>query len=271
MVIAEDFGAEKDEKSDRGEDPQGFSYQEDGGKSKKSAANCKRLLPDEITARMHELIGYIQMRLPHSLRSREEAEDVLQDALVSILSRKLERSRKPVQSPLAWVKKAVDNIIKEKARHLSRKKRRPEKAKLFSEYGGTKQSFIETAPSNSAPGSETFLTEEAVATIQELLDSLPSVEASMLRFLFFEGLEIREVAARSCISYAAASRRYRRALKHAREWFQKKAKENREEKRRELVTGSTSNPDSVIDHRQSRRPFIAPIQSLARGPLPKLT
>lgn len=159
-----------------------------------SKAAEKNAKPMELSAQIEELfrrdknklIGYIRERV----RSREEAEDILQDVFTNVLSAS-QHVTTPIENVAAWVFTAVRNRIIDFYR-----KKRPQSFTdtIYSDDDGDIASF-ENFLSDVSLSPERNLTSHTIReALMQALEELPKEQKYAFVKNEFEGVSFREMA-----------------------------------------------------------------------------
>ncbi len=162
----------------------------------------------------------VNFRMDPRLHGRVDADDVLQEAWLSVVQRIDHFLADASRSIFVWFRLITSQtLIDIHRRHLGAKKRSA--AAEFSISGGWTASSTSFSLSHHLLGhltspSQTALREELSAVLRTALDSMREVDREVLALRHFEQLSNRETAQILGISEQAASDRYLRALSRLR-------------------------------------------------------
>lgn len=161
------------------------------------------VLADRWSGRLR---AYIDLRLGPDLRRRVDADDVLQETLVSAL-RALPRTDLADHDVFGWFCQLADARLIDLARRHTAARR-----SVRRETGGASRLADWLAASLTGP-SRAVVREEREARVRDALDGLPAATRELLRLRFADGLPTREIAARVGKSDEAVRAALSRALR----------------------------------------------------------
>jgi RNA polymerase sigma-70 factor (ECF subfamily) len=176
----------------------------------------------ELFARHQErLRRMIEMRLDRRLQARFDADDVIQDAYLAVLTRLEEYLREPRLPIFLWLRLVVgERLVTLHRQHLGTQMR--DAGREVSLYRGSLPTASSAALAAQLLGKQTSPTQAAVRAermlrLQEALNTLDPIDREVLSLRHFEQLSRTETAQALGIEEAAASKRYIRALKRLKE------------------------------------------------------
>ena len=141
--------------------------------------STKRALPEIDTAALVETYSRLLFRVAHSvLRSRAEAEDVVQDVFVRVIER--HSSLQTIRDMRVWLVRIAWNLALDRRRRI-----RPEQMD---------ESFVESIASNSIPADERMAEAQRMNAVLREMERLPKVERHILLLSAIEELGTAEMA-----------------------------------------------------------------------------
>lgn len=148
--------------------------------------------------RYDTLLRLVSSKIPASLQSLLDAEDILQQTFAQAF-RDFDKS-KPASLSLfaAWVKTIAENRLRDTIKSLKRKKRGGEFRRVADQGSSRSSSMAELADflSDSGPTPSGIVArDEAVQAIEIALAALPADYHEVIRLRFFEGKSVDETAA----------------------------------------------------------------------------
>ncbi len=158
----------------------------------------------------------VRMRLDRRLTSREDANDVLQDAFLDLSNRISGFAENPNLSAYVWIRLAVkDRIIAEHRKHIQAGKRDARREVSLNQTGDSNSSGVGLAGdlelSETSVGGK-VLKIEAEEILQVILDAMDEIDREIILMRTFEGLTNAEAAQALNLSPNGASSRYSRAM-----------------------------------------------------------
>jgi len=141
--------------------------------------STKRALPEIDTVALVESYSRLLFRVAHSvLRSRAEAEDVVQDVFVRVIER--HSSLQTIRDMRVWLVRIAWNLALDRRRRI-----RPEQMD---------KSFVENIASNSIPADERMAEAQRMNAVLHEMERLPKVERHILLLSAIEELGTAEMA-----------------------------------------------------------------------------
>ena len=161
----------------------------------------------EIVRRYGERVrAAVRRRLPASLRSRADSEDILQTAMVSALARLSSLEYRGEKAFFSWLVAVAEQETGLLSRH-----HRAMKRDLARDCQLKQAEFV---PDDRTTASQAAVRKERKVSIQGALSTLPDTEQQVVLCRSWEGLSFKEVAETVGLPDAEAARTvYRRALR----------------------------------------------------------
>ena len=158
----------------------------------------------------------IESRLDDRLRTRVDADDVLQDAYVEAASRLDDYLANPDAPPSVWIRFLVNQQIAQAYRWYSRRKRDASR-ELNEQIGPSDFSILDQLIDSDTSPSLVVARIELQSMLRSIVVELDGIDREIVCLRHFEELSNTEAAAELSITPAAASKRYLRALTRLRE------------------------------------------------------
>ena len=160
-----------------------------------------------------QLRRMVDLRIDPRLAARVAPSDVLQEAYVDALTRYEHYFKKPGASFYVWLRLIVSQrLIDLHRRHVSAKMRSAGQEQSPAGMAATSLSIARHLIAQMDSPSQIARRGEALAHVQEALESLEEIDREILTLRHFEELNNNEVAELLGLEKAAASNRYVRAL-----------------------------------------------------------
>jgi RNA polymerase sigma-70 factor (ECF subfamily) len=160
------------------------------------------------------LVRLVAFRLDARLRSRVDADDVLQEAYIEV-SRRLDRYlEEPEVSFYVWIRQlTLQTLIDVQRRHFGQK-RSPQREvqPKYNPVDETSDSIVRVISSQLSSPSRAAMRAEESRHLQDALASMDATDREVLALRHFEHLGNSEVAEALGLSATAASNRYVRAM-----------------------------------------------------------
>jgi RNA polymerase sigma-70 factor (ECF subfamily) len=150
--------------------------------------------------------AFVRKRMPPSLRSREDSEDILQTALVTAFANLAKIEYRGEAQFVRWLSAvALQKLLRSLRRHRAGKRDLGREAAL---------SDVDRLPRDQTTASQAAMRNEGRARLSEAVAGLPEEERRVVDFRSRGGLGFREVAERVGLADADAARYvYRRAIR----------------------------------------------------------
>ncbi|MGI9518803.1 MAG: sigma-70 family RNA polymerase sigma factor [Pirellulaceae bacterium] len=158
----------------------------------------------------------VRMRMDSRLTSREDANDVLQEAFLDLSNRISSFAENPDLSAYVWIRLAVkDRVIAEHRKHIQAGKRDARREVSLNQVPDSNSSggglAAQLEQSETSVGGK-VLKIEAQEILQVILQSMEEVDREIILMRTFEGLTNAEAAQALGLSPNGASSRYSRAM-----------------------------------------------------------
>ena len=160
------------------------------------------------------LVRLIDFRLDPRLRSRVDAEDVLQEAFIEISRRWPGYLAAPEVSFYVWVRQlSLQTLIDVQRRHFGQKRSpQRETQPRYNPVDQTSDSIARVIQSQLTSPSRAAIRAEEIDQLHRALESMDATDREVLALRHFEHLGNAEVAEALGLSPTAASNRYIRAM-----------------------------------------------------------
>lgn len=174
-------------------------------------------LADAFTLCRSRLRQVAAFRLDDQLRSRLDADDVVQEAFLAASQRLRHYGSSSYTSPFLWLRAILGQTLVELyRRHILSQKRNPAcevqlDAKPFPQATSTSLAF-QLAGTNTSPG-DAAARNDMMGLVEAAIAQMDPIDQEVLALRHFEELSNREVAEVLGIEQKAASIRYVRALR----------------------------------------------------------
>jgi RNA polymerase sigma-70 factor (ECF subfamily) len=191
------------------------------GVLKRAAAGDRAAVSQLLAAYRERLKAMVALRLDQRLRSRVDASDVVQEALVEADRRFADYAKQPAMDFYLWLRQlAVQKLIDLHRHHVGAKKRSV--GNEISIYQGAVPEASSASLAHQLLGKLTSPTQairkaELQLKVQESLNDLDPVDREVLALRHFEQLSNEETAHVLGLSRSGASKRYIIALGRLRE------------------------------------------------------
>ncbi|MDB4793989.1 sigma-70 family RNA polymerase sigma factor [Pirellulaceae bacterium] len=162
-----------------------------------------------------QLKRVVEFRMDSRIRSRADADDVLQEAFLIVKDRFTEFVEAPGVSLFIWLRQHTLQVLIEFQRRHFRKKRtveREERLQLPVTFSGTSKLIARELIGQLTSPSQAAIKNQELEQLNESLESMGETDREILAMRHFEQLTNNEVAQILNIKPAASSNRYVRAL-----------------------------------------------------------
>lgn len=162
-----------------------------------------------------QLKRVVEFRMDSRIRSRADADDVLQDTFLVVKDRFTEFVEAPGVSLFIWLRQHTLQVLIEFQRLHFRKKRtveREERLQLPINFSGTSKLIARELIGQLTSPSQAAIKNQELEQLNESLESMGETDREILAMRHFEQLTNNEVAQILNIKPAASSNRYVRAL-----------------------------------------------------------
>ncbi len=159
-------------------------------------AGDKQALGEYIEANRGALVGYIESRLGPALRTKLDADDILQEAAAEAL-RSISQVPLSDREPLSWLCQVAERrIIDAHRRYFEAQKRANEKEVFLPPVGDESAMGMDMLAASLTTASKAFSRKQKEGRLAAALLELPEAMRQALHLRYVEGLPSKEIAER---------------------------------------------------------------------------